>query len=113
MGFGSISGIAKQAAGSVSDFRKVLDFNPGSLPFPMPPQVQLGLAAAAKANQVLGLGLKVPSATELQQLATGQLQGILKGLQRDVISQLDKAKSEGLAKLGSADTILNKIDWLL
>lgn len=110
----SISSIAKQATGAVSGFRKVLEVNPGSIPFVLPPQVQMGLAAAQALNSTLGTGLKVPSAKDLEQLASGQLDLILKGARRDVLSSLDKIQSQQLASLGKTpDEILNRIEWLL
>lgn len=106
--FKSASGLAKQLTGSVGNFRQILNFNPGRLPFQLPPTVKQGIQAANS------FGLKVPSADQLQQLATGQLDLILKGARRDVLSTIEQAQTQALSGLGTTpQEILNKIEWLL
>lgn len=90
--FSSISGIAKSALGSVSKFRDIYDFNPGSLPFPLPPQVEVGLAVARQLSDLTGLDLKIPSPEDL---LTSKVQEITTGVNEQV------------------EDVLSKIDWLL
>jgi hypothetical protein len=114
---GSISKIAKQATGAVSGFKKVLELSPGALPFVMPPQIQMGLLAAQKAsgliNSLTGSSLKVPTAADLQKLATGEVDLILKGIRRPVLDQLAKARKDVLKSAEDVTEALNRIDWLL
>ena len=106
----SVSGIAKSVQGQVSDFRGVLDVNAALSPFQFPPQVSAGLELA---NQ---LGIKVPTADELKQLAVGEIDKYTGGLLKDVNSALDTV--DGLlgrvtTLSGSVEVELNKISWLL
>ena len=101
---GSVSGLAKANG---LNFRDMLDFNPAAIPFKLPPQVQMGLQVAQMA------GLKIPSPVDIQKMATGQLDGILKGARNNVLQSLSKAQSGGLSGLGDPAEILNKIEWLL
>lgn len=107
--FKTITGLAESAIGSVSNFREMLEFNPGSLPFLMPPQVELGLAAARAASDVLGLDLKVPSGDDLKAIATGKLDLILGGVRREANTVLDDAQEV----VSSAEEAINSIEWLL
>ncbi len=114
-GIGNIAktatGLAKQVTGKTADFRKILSANPSSLSILLPPQVQMGITLA---NQ---LGLKIPTAEQLQGRANSELQKILGGLQKDAHGALggilDKVDSNVLSGTKSVEDVLNKIDWLL
>lgn len=111
---GSISKAAKQATGSVtSGLRMVQDFNPSAIPFTFPPQVQLGITAAQQVSDRLGLGLKVPSTKDIEAYARGEVDLILKGVKRDVVSKLESLNSKVSAGLDTAEKVLDSIDWLL
>lgn len=136
----TISGVAKQATGGISGFRKILNANSGLIPFALPPQIQVGLKVASVVGGAVGI--KVPSADQLEDMARGRVDSILGGLKRDVlggiatstdkrsaiIESLKSGKSyQSLllskidARLGSfgntvlelEEDVLQSIDWLL
>ena len=102
MGF-SIGKIAKVSTGKVSNFRKVLDFNPGLSSFILPPQVQLGIKVAG------ALGIKVPTPEDLIKMGTGKLDKVLGGIRNTATSAASKAEKG----IKDAEGLLDKIDWLL
>lgn len=110
------TGIAKTLTGKVKDFRKVLDVNPGAIPFVFPPQVAMGLKTASTVagvlNSVAGTKLKVPTEAELKAIAAGQLDNILKGVRREVSDTLS-AIEKGATVVDNASEVLSKITWLL
>ena len=124
--FKTISGIAKQATGSVSDFRKVLDLKPSLSSLVLPPQVSMGLKAA---NLIGGaIGVNIPSEDDIKAYAQGKLDKAIGGIYRDGSKVLDGVESKleningKLVKLGaindslkgkSPEEALNSIDWLL
>lgn len=111
---GSVSKAAKSAVGSVSGgLRMVQDFNPAAIPFAFPPQVQMGITIAQQVSDRLGLGLKVPSAKEIEAHARGEVDLILKGVRRDVISKLESLSGKVSSGLDTAEKVLDSIDWLL
>lgn len=106
----TVTGVAEDIRGQVTDFRGVLDLNTQLSPFTFPPQVQAGLEVA---NQ---LGIKVPSSDDLTALAQGQIDKYLGGLLEDANGVLDTI--DGL--LGKVTTLegdlqdeLSKLTWLL
>ena len=125
------TGIAKKATGSISSFRKVLGTNPSALSLLLPPQVSMGIKVANS------LGLKVPSTDVLLGKAMSELDRAVFGAYRpstkDVIDALNgnpesltpnmqrilgELERSGLLKdiqraTGTAEDILNKIEWLL
>lgn len=106
----SLTGIAKVATGKVSDFRKVLDLNPGLSPFKYPPQIQAGIKVASV------FGIKVPTEQELIGLANGKIQTVLGSLKRPLEQAITvvEGKLQTVTKAaGTVEEVLNKIDWLL
>lgn len=110
--FPSLSKVAKTVTGSVSGFRKILDFNPSLMSFALPPQVSMGLKIANTIGSVTG-AFKVPTEAELKQLAQGKIDLVLKGARRDVLNSLAKAQSSILRNLGTTEEVLKKLEWLL
>lgn len=122
--FKTISGAAKKATGSVSDFRKVLDLKPSLSGLVLPPQVSMGLKAA---NLVGGaFGVDTPTEDEILAYAQGKLDKALGGVFRDAHKGLGDVEGKltsvngKLVKLGSTKfegktdlEILQSIDWLL
>ena len=129
----SVTGIAKTVSGSVTNFRSVLDANPGTLGLLLPPQVQMGFKIA---NAV---GLKIPSPDELAGKVLSEvgkvtlgayrpttedikraINGDFKGLTPDIRKAVELLKSQGspflekvqLGQIAIQDA-LNSIDWLL
>lgn len=109
--FSSISKVALDSTGSVSGFRKVLELNPSAIAFRFPPQVEMGLKVAREVNKAVGSPLKVPSSSDLQKLAKGELDLLLKGV-RNLSTTSETAKNQqGVPAEGLE--LLNKISWLL
>lgn len=124
--FKTISGVVKQATGSVSDFRKVLDLKPSLSSLVLPPQVSMGLKAA---NLIGGaIGVNIPSEDDIKAYAQGKLDRAIGGIYRDGSKLLDGVESKleningKLVKLGaindslkgkSSEEALNSIEWLL
>lgn len=123
--FKTISGVAKQATGSVSDFRKVLDLKPSLSSLVLPPQVSMGLKAA----NLLGgaIGVNIPSEDDIKAYAQGKLDKAIGGIYRDGSKVLDGVESKleningKLVKLGaindnlkgkSPEGVLDSIEWL-
>jgi hypothetical protein len=90
----SIASVAEGLRGQVGDFRRVLDINPGSLPFDMPPQVQMGI------DLLESFGVEVPSLESLMSGAAEEQEAV------------DKALKNADGVLGDAIGILQKLDWL-
>lgn len=111
--FGKLTKIAKTVTGATKGFRKVLDFNPSLASFAFPPQVAMGLKVANIASDALGLNLKVPTEGDLKAMAQGKIDKILGGIRRPVLSVLDKLEGGFTKKIGSAQEVLSKLDWLL
>lgn len=122
--FKTVSGIAKKATGSVSDFRKVLDLKPSLSSLAFPPQVSMGLKAA---NLIGGaFGVDIPTEDDIKAYAQGKLDKALGSVFRDadkvlgdVAGKLESVNGK-LVKLESTkfegktpEEILSSIDWLL
>lgn len=98
----SLSELATQVTGRVSDFRRILDFNPSEIPFELPPTIEAGIDRAADV-------LNLPNTAELRQLVTGELDNVLGGLRSrvsDVLDVIDDNKDEVI-------DVIQRIDWLL
>ena len=103
----TVTGIAASASGKLGDFRKVLAVNPSSLSLLLPPQVQLGISIA---NQI---GLKVPTADQLQGKVNTEIQNIFKGLTREAGTVLDSVDGKITTGTKTVEGLLSSIDWLL
>jgi hypothetical protein len=114
--FGSITGLASQALGSVSNFRTLLDAAPSLTTLAFPPQVTLALKAA----NALGLGLPSTPQQALTRVlgSTDKIDNILGGLKntttqvQGILGQVT-IKVDGVTKsISSVEETLNSIDWL-
>lgn len=126
--FKTVSGVAKQSLGSVTQARSILSMNPLAAGLVFPPQVSLGLKAASTIGGFVGL--KVPTESELIGMATGQVDKLLGGIRSPISRSLDqlegslKSVDSAIAGITNNETInklkglpteevLNSIDWLL
>lgn len=105
----SVTGVALEQLGSVTKFREILDLNPDSLPFELPPQVQQGIDLANQVLALTGSDFKVPSIDDLA-LETG-LTTILGNLGLNT-EKTSEAVSEVTSTVGVKD-LLQSIEWLL
>jgi hypothetical protein len=125
----TLSAVAQRYLGSSLDVDKLMDFNPSSIPFEFPPQVDAGLKLAREAADVFGLNIKVPDKQQLIQMATGEISKVI-GRLGEQGQLLNKAKGilQNVSDLGTVlkgtnvlsdnleqevDNILQRIDWLL
>lgn len=122
--FRTVSGVAKKATGSVSDFRKAYELKPSLSSLAFPPQVSMGLKAA---NLIGGaFGVDIPTEDDIKAYAQGKLDKALGGIYRDANKVLGgiggkrESVNGKLVKLGSTkfegktpEEILSSIDWLL